>query len=97
MALAGLGNFTIPDYNTQLAASYYRIALVLFAWLGGLLGLLSAVLGTVALLSGLKSYGVPYLTPVAPKTYSKGPVFVRGRVESHLRPDDASNTEGARP
>ena len=97
VALAGLGNFTIPDYTTQLAASYYRIGLVVAAWLGGLLALFSAVLITVATLAGLKSYGVPFLSPVSPKTYAKGPVFVRGRVTMHTRPEDAMNTGGTRP
>lgn len=95
VALAGLGNFTIPDYSTQLAASYYRIALVVCAWLGGLLGLFTAVLISVALIASLKSYGVPFLSPVSPKTYAKGPVFVRGRVTEHLRPADTMNTGGA--
>ncbi len=94
VALAGLGNFTIPDYSTQIAASYYRIALVIAAWMGGLLGVLSAVLLTVATLAGLKSYGVPFLSPVSPKTYAKGHVFVRGRVTMHTRPADTMNTGG---
>ena len=97
VALAGLGNFTIPDYSTQLAASYYRIGLVVAAWLGGLLALFAAVLITVATLAGLKSYGVPFLSPVSPKTYAKGPVFVRGRVTMHTRPEDTMNTGSARP
>ena len=95
VALAGLGNFTIPDYSTQLAASYYRIALVVFAWFGGLLGLFTAVLVSVALIASLKSYGVPFLSPVSPKTYAKGPVFVRGRVTDHLRASDTMNAGGS--
>ncbi len=94
VALAGLGNFTIPDYSLQLATAYYRITLAFFSWIGGLLGLFSAVLVTVALLSALKSYGVPFLSPVSPKTYSKGPVLFRGRLTPHLRPSDIMNTKG---
>ncbi len=96
VALAGLGNFTIPDYSLQLAAAYYRVTLVVFAWLGGLLGLFSALLITVALLSALKSYGVPFLSPVAPKTNSVGPVVLRGRVTQHRRYQDTTNTEAHR-
>ena len=97
VALAGLGNFCIPDYNTQLATSYFRILLVVFAWAGGLLGLTCALLIAVAALAGMKSYGVPFLAPVAPKTRTKGPVFIRGRVTMHPGPADDMNTktEGA--
>ncbi|MEG1754606.1 MAG: spore germination protein [Clostridia bacterium] len=97
VALAGLGNFCIPDYNTQLAAAYYRITLAMFAWLGGLLGLSCALLITIAMLSSLKSYGVPFLTPVSPKTYAKGPTVLRGRVEMHLRPTDYINGRRRKP
>ena len=95
VALTGLGNFTIPDYSTQIAAAYYRIFLLLFAWLGGLLGLFCAFVLTLAYLATLKSYGVPFLTPMSPKTYSKGPWLVRGRVNGSKRPGDAMNTEEA--
>lgn len=94
VALAGLGNFTIPDYSMQLAAAYYRMALVIAAWAGGLMGLSCAILVTVALLSALKSYGVPFFAPVSPKTYSKGNVSLRGRLQPHLRPTDEINAEG---
>ena len=34
VALSGLGNLCIPDYSTQIAASYFRIGFVIAAWLG---------------------------------------------------------------
>lgn len=95
VALTGLGNFCIPDFSTQVAAAYYRIALLLAGWIGGLLGLFGAILLTVAALAGLKSYGVPVLSPIAPKTYARAPVFVRGRVRMHNRPVDYTNAGGA--
>jgi spore germination protein KA len=97
VALTGLGNFAIPDFSTQLAAAYFRIALVLLAWCGGLMGLVTGVLLTGCYLAGLKSYGVPFLSPVAPKTNAKGPMLVRGRVTMHARPEDDMNTIGGRP
>ncbi len=91
VALTGLGNFAIPDYGTQLAAAYYRIFLVIAAWIGGLLGLTCAVTLTVAYLASLKSYGVPFLTPASPKTYSKGPSLLRGVLRNSRRPTDEVN------
>lgn len=94
VALSGLGNFAIPDYRLQLASFYLRIVLVLFAWAGGLMGLSCAILVLMAWLASLKSYGVPFLSPVAPRTYSAGPMFLRGRLQQHRRPTDYTNTIG---
>ena len=93
VAASGLGNFCIPDYSTQIAAAYFRIAIVIAAWLAGLMGMLSAALLAVMLLSGMKSFGVPYLSPFAPRTYSRSPLIVRGRIGARTRADDALNTE----
>ncbi len=92
VALTGLGSFTIPDYSTQLAASYARISLVILAWVGGLLGLFAGSLIIIVYLASLKSYGVPFFAPVAPKTYSKRPSILRGRITMHKRADDYTNT-----
>lgn len=96
VALTGLGNFTIRDYGTQLAAAYFRIFLVLCAWIGGLLGLFSAVLLAVAWMAHLKSYGVPFLTPVSPKTNADGPMILRGSLRDHRRTKDYVNTRRRR-
>ena len=94
VALSGLGNFAIPDYRLQLASFYLRLVLVLLAWMGGLLGLSCAILVITAWLASLKSYGVPLLSPVAPKTESVGPVLFRGPLQQHRRATDYANTVG---
>ena len=94
VALSGLGNFTIADYRLQMAAFYFRLALTLASWAGGLLGLSTALLCTLAWLVSIKSYGVPFLAPAAPKTYAKGPVILRGKLQQHRRPPDYTNTVG---
>lgn len=92
VALTGLGNFAIPDYSAQLAATYFRLLFVLAAWLGGLLGVLCALVLLSAWMAGVKSYGVPFLAPFAPKTHSRRPVILRGRVAQHRRAEDTANT-----
>ena len=82
VAASGLGNFCIPDYSTQLAASYFRIALVIAAWAGGLLGVTSAVLTVCLLMSEMKSFGMPYLSLFAAKGSSKRPFLFRGKIGS---------------
>lgn len=94
VALSGLGNFCVPDYSTQIAASYFRIAFVIAAWLGGLLGLAAALVVFAAYLANMKSFGVPFLAPFAPKTLSKRPFVIRGKLGMHHRAEDYMNTHG---
>ena len=80
VAASGLGNFCIPDYSTQLAASYFRIAGVAAARLGGLLGLSAAGLFALCELADTESFGTPYLEPLSPCEKSKRPKLFRGKI-----------------
>ncbi len=91
-AITGLGGFTIPDYSTQLCAGYLRVFLVLLAWLSGLLGLTVGVLLISAWLVTEKSFGVPFLTPVAPKTKRARPAILRGTLSQRQQAEDYMNT-----
>lgn len=93
VALTGLGNFCIPDYSAQLAASLFRVIVLVAAWMAGLLGICCGVLIIVGWMASLKSYGVPFLAPYAPKTYSKRPMILRGRLNNHQKAEDTMNTE----
>lgn len=82
VALTGLGAFCIPDYSTQLCSLYFRLLFIIAGWLGGFLGFTCAFLLFIGYLSTLKSFGVPFLTPFAPKTYSKRMGVFRGPVNN---------------
>ena len=61
VALTALSAFTIPN---ELFASAFRMVkfyLIIAASLGGFVGLTAAVLTVMLHLSGLKSFGVPYM------------------------------------
>ena len=92
VAISGLGNFCIPDYSSQVSFSYFRICFVIAAWMGGLLGLVAAFMLFIAYLANIKSFGVPFMTPFAPKTYSKRPYILRGNIGMNLRSADYLNT-----
>ncbi len=96
VALTGLGNFCIPDYETQLAASFFRLSLTLAAWASGLLGVVCLGMIFFAWLAVLKSFGLPFLAPFAPKTRSKRPPVIRGRIHMHGAAEDMLNTEEGR-
>ena len=85
VAASGLGNFCIPDYSTQLAASYFRVAGVIAARLGGLLGLSAAALFALSELTDTESFGTPYLMPLSPNERCRRPVLLRGRINGRGR------------
>ena len=63
MALTALSAFTIPN---DLFASAFRMIKFYFiaaASIGGFVGLTAAVLTVLTHLSGLKSFGIPYMLP----------------------------------
>lgn len=93
VAISALGSFCIPDYEMQITASYLRMGFVVASWLGGLLGLAAAMMALIAYTASLKSYGVPFLAPVAPKTYSKQPIIRRELITMHKKHDDVTNTK----
>ncbi|MCR5808001.1 MAG: spore germination protein [Clostridiales bacterium] len=92
VAASGLGNFCIPDYSLQISAAYMRLAVVISAWMGGLLGMVAVTLTALCHLASLKSFGVPFLAPFAPKTYRKRTLVLRGNIGMHERADDYANT-----
>ena len=95
VALTGLGNFVIPNYDLQIAVAGYRVALCLLALSGGLLGLSCGIMAVLVLLADQKSFGVPFLAPYAPKTVVRELLFFRGDVQGQGRPHDDMNGEAA--
>ncbi|MCM3627057.1 spore germination protein [Paenibacillus glycanilyticus] len=66
VSLTGIASFTIPRYNFSLAFRILRFPLILLAGIFGLYGISVGLLAILVHLSELKSFGVPYLFPMAP-------------------------------
>ncbi|MFD0681999.1 MULTISPECIES: spore germination protein [unclassified Paenibacillus] len=67
IATTGIASFAIPRYNFGTAFRLLRFPMLL---LGGMLGFFGIGIGSLAILIhlvNLQSFGVPYLTPVAPQ------------------------------
>ena len=65
VALTGLGNYAIPDYGLGLAVQMLRFGMLLFAAIWGVYGIILFSTGLVSSLSGMRSFGRIYLSPVA--------------------------------
>jgi hypothetical protein len=66
VALTGVASFTIPRYTAGIALRILRFPMVLLAGTLGLLGIMLGLLMIVTHMATLRSFGVPYLSPMAP-------------------------------
>jgi spore germination protein KA len=66
VAVSGLASFAIPNYLIGFGVRLLRFALLLGAATLGFYGLAAGLFVMVLYLAGMRSFGVPYLSPVAP-------------------------------
>lgn len=67
IALTAISSFAITNYEMANAIRIIRFPLTIIAGIFGLYGIVMSLIFLVLNLSNLKSIGVPYLTPIAPK------------------------------
>lgn len=66
VAITGIASFMIPRYNAGIAIRMLRFPIMLTSGMLGLLGLMLGVIAIIVHLCTLRSFGVPYLAPMAP-------------------------------
>lgn len=88
VAISGLGSFSIPNYSLSLAI---RIIRFLFIFLGAAFGFYGISIGITiigAWACSMKSFGVPFFSPIAPKTKANPDIFIRQPIwKQKMRPD----------
>ncbi|MPN15650.1 hypothetical protein SDC9_162984 [bioreactor metagenome] len=96
IAITGLASFTIPDYRLASALRILRFIFLLAASAMGLVGVSLSLLVVTVILCSMKSFGMPYLVPIGPKTMPGFDIVRRGPVfRQEMRPD-ALNTQDQR-
>lgn len=66
VAAAGISSFALPAYSLSLSFRLLRFPLILLSGSFGLLGFLGGTIAITLHLLSLRSFGAPYLSPVAP-------------------------------
>lgn len=66
VAITGIASFMIPRYAAGIAIRMLRFPIMLLAGTLGLLGIMMGIIVIAIHLCSLRSFGVPYLTPLAP-------------------------------
>ena len=68
----GISSFTIPDFSFGFHLRVFRFVFILLGFTAGFLGIGVGIFVYISLLCSLKSFGVPYTSPIAPASDSKG-------------------------
>lgn len=66
VSVTGIASFLIPNPSMSQAISIFRFPLMLFAASFGLYGVVVGLIAVLIHLVNLRSFGVPYMTPLAP-------------------------------
>ncbi|CUB08488.1 Spore germination protein B1 [Bacillus cereus] len=66
VAITGISSFMVPYYTQGIALRMLRFCIMFLAGSLGLLGIMLGLITIVIHLCALRSFGVPYLTPIAP-------------------------------
>lgn len=77
IALTGLGNYVIPNYGLGVGIVIYRLGMILLSAALGLYGLMIGAFALLLRLCSLKSFGVDYLAPIAPRRRHNPDILLR--------------------
>lgn len=78
VALTAIASFLIPNYSASIAIRFMRYPMLLLAGSFGLVGIFWGLMFLLLHLASLRSFGVPYLYPIAPSVPREwGDVFYR--------------------
>ncbi|HET7580795.1 MAG TPA: spore germination protein, partial [Bacillales bacterium] len=72
IAITGITSFTAPHYSLETAIRILRLVLILLAGFLGMLGLVFGLIAIAIHLCTLRSFGLPYLSPLAPAQHGEG-------------------------
>ncbi|MFH5186477.1 spore germination protein [Paenibacillus sp. TAB 01] len=66
VSMTGIASFTIPRFNGAIAIRMLRFPIIFAAAVFGMFGILICILIILGHLANLRSFGIPYLSPIGP-------------------------------
>ena len=72
VAITGIASFAIPDFAFGFHVRIFRFYFIALGFVAGFLGIGVGLFTYITALCSLKSFGVPYTTPLSPSLDSKG-------------------------
>ena len=77
VSVTALGSFAIPNYSMGLAIRIERFFFIIAGAFLGFFGIAFVIFALGCVTCSIKSFGVPFLSPVAPKTKSNHDIILR--------------------
>lgn len=100
VAVTGIGSFAIPNFAFAFSFRIFRFIFILLAGLAGFLGITAGAFVYLLQLADAKSFGVPLMTPVGPRTrgtwtdqIGRAPIWKQERRPDYLNPKDEMRQE----
>jgi spore germination protein KA len=89
VSVTGIGSFAIPNYSLGYSIRIMRFAFIALSALAGFLGITAGLFILGLWSTSLKSFGVPFMSPLGPKTsdIARGVVFKAPEWKMEHRPD----------
>lgn len=92
VALTGLGSFTMPNFSMAISIRILRFFFIFAGGIAGFYGISLAFVLVAAIACHMKSFGVPFLTPVAPRVKINPDVIIRHPIFRQEMRSDGFNT-----
>ncbi len=70
VAITGLASFVIPNFSFGFHLRVYRFIFTILGYIAGFLGIGIGIYVYLVILCSLKSFGVPYMSPISPNSTS---------------------------
>lgn len=97
VAVTGIGSFAIPNFGLGLSYRLLRFIFIFLASMAGFLGITFGLFIYGVWSCSVKSFGVPFMTPVGPKTSSnflvqfmRSPIWKQEKRHDYLNVKDAN-------
>lgn len=68
VAITALGNFAIPNYELSFGIRIIRFGFIILGAMAGFYGISAGIVILGGIICDIKSFGAPFLAPIAPKT-----------------------------
>ncbi len=98
VAITGIASFAIPSYSLSFSLRFSRFLYVFGAAVCGFLGLFAVFFANTVMYMGTKSFGVPFMSPLAPMDKSgyegilfRRPLWKQDKRPEYLKPKDKSD------
>lgn len=91
VAITGLGSFTMPNFAMAISIRILRYFIIIAGAIAGFYGVFLALSVILALGCNMKSFGVPFFAPIAPKTKANPDIIIRQPIYNQKMSSDAFN------